>query len=859
MKRNRIVLILGVAVIGLFPAVLSSQTNLSQSSRMSELPHIVARPNGEVMVVWSEGSHFNADCSIYYRTWTEAGGWTPARVAVHPERGSAAWAQMAVDGSGNVHMAYHDGSSSTDREIYYIKYANGAWGKREMVYYSHRTNSTWPRIDVEGNRIYVVWGHNHTEYAYGLMDIFFLEKVDGGAWPSTPRNVSNTPNSVSIHSGLAVRNGNVHVAWMDDNHSPGNWNIYYNERIGGAWRNTVHVARDWNQYCPVLTVDHNGTAHMIFGYKGNPICYMRKPLNGNWSTPIVISTAATSVVTFPYLKYHGGMLHAVWRQAHGGGDDIFYARGSINGQWEKPVRVSNGGQGEYTGMDIDNKGRVHIVYSDINSVGNRDIFYVRLDQVSTYPVASFKASPTQGSPPLAVSFDASDSYDPDGYIVSYAWKFGDGAVGSGQKVTHTYTQAGLFTAQLTVTDNEGKTSSNATSIMVGQPPVARFIAAPTSGGAPLKVDFDASASSDPNNGTIVSYQWDFGDESVGQGKTISHVYRKTGTFIATLTVKNSAGLEASTSAQIRVSVMPTALFTTNPFRGELPLAVQFDASASKPSESDGSIVSYHWDFGDGRTGSGRKVSHTYQNHGSYKTVLTVTDNAGRKASNTSHPIQVLAPPTAVFTASPTKGVAPLSVILNASESSDPDGWIETYKWDLGDGNHVIQPGKILNHTYTRGGEIVVHLTVIDNDGLYRSTSRTIEVLYNPFPPTNVRIQKAVFEGLYFSNHINILTWEGNAQNDRFFHIVKHRIYRKKKGESDAAFVLIKEGPGTVFTFEDGGLGSVKNMESYVYGISFIDERNRESLKTHVAHPDAAEAGAEPMRIDPIRGKKAVLR
>lgn len=859
MKSLQLFRITAIAFLGVLPAVLSAQINLSQSSRMSEMPSVIVRPNGEIMVAWTEGTHFNADGVIYYRTWTESGGWTPARAAVHPELGSCAWAQLAVDAQGDIHMTYHDGSSSFNRQIYYIKYANGMWGRREMVYNGYMNNSTWPRIDVEGNRIYIVWGQNHTTDPFRAMDIVFMEKVDGGSWPSQPRNISQTFQSVSIHSALKVRNGKVHVAWMDDNHYLNNWNIYHSERIGGTWRTPVHVQPESNQYHPSLAIDHNETVHLIYSLKSNPIIHMRKPLNGHWTGRTVISTALTSVVEAPTLRYHGGSLHAVWRQYSGAGDDIFYSRGTINGQWETPTRVSNGGNGAYTGMDIDNKGRVHIVYSDNGVGGHRDVFYARLDQVSSYPVASFTATPTQGAPPLAVSFDASDSYDPDGYIVSYAWTFGDGAVGSGQKVSHTYTRSGLFNARLTVTDNDGNSSSNARTITVGQPPVALFTATPTSGGVPLKVQFDASASYDPNDGSIVSYRWDFGDGNTGQGKTLSHVYTTAGIRSAVLTVRNSAGIEASATTQITAAVMPTALFSAHPTRGTVPLAVAFNASASKPSESGGNIVSYQWNFGDGNTGSGQRITHTYRNYGTYKATLTVTDNLGRKATSSSGPIQVLSPPTAVFTAHPTKGVVPMTVTFNASESFDRDGWIETYKWDLGDENHVIQPGKTLTHTYTRAGDIVVRLTVIDNDGLIDSTSQTLQVFFDPFPPLNVNIRKAVFEGLFMADYINILTWERNALNDGFFHIVKHRIYRKKKGEADAAFVLIREGPGNVFSYEDGGLGSVKDMESYVYGVSFVDERNRESPKTQVTVPDAASRSGEPTRSFRVPGSNRPVR
>jgi PKD repeat protein len=92
------------------------------------------------------------------------------------------------------------------------------------------------------------------------------------------------------------------------------------------------------------------------------------------------------------------------------------------------------------------------------------------------PVARATATPTSGVAPLAVSFNGTTSSDPDGSIVSYAWIFGDGATGSGATTSHTYAAAGAYTAQLTVTDNQGATGSTTVAITVS----ADTVAAPTS-------------------------------------------------------------------------------------------------------------------------------------------------------------------------------------------------------------------------------------------------------------------------------------------------------------------------------------------------------------------------------------------
>lgn len=78
------------------------------------------------------------------------------------------------------------------------------------------------------------------------------------------------------------------------------------------------------------------------------------------------------------------------------------------------------------------------------------------------------------------------------------------------------------------------------------------------------------------------------------------------------------------------NLSPSAKFSANPASGLAPLKVTFDASAS--SDPDGSIGSYAWDFGDGTTGTGQIVDHTYNSAGSFTAILTVTDNNSAQAT-----------------------------------------------------------------------------------------------------------------------------------------------------------------------------------------------------------------------------------
>jgi PKD repeat protein len=77
---------------------------------------------------------------------------------------------------------------------------------------------------------------------------------------------------------------------------------------------------------------------------------------------------------------------------------------------------------------------------------------------------------------------------------------------------------------------------------------------------------------------------------------------------------------------------PVGSFSADPDQGLAPLTVAFDASGT--SDPDGTIVSYAWSFGDGTTGSGVTVSHTYATPGAYSAILTVTDDDGSTACAT---------------------------------------------------------------------------------------------------------------------------------------------------------------------------------------------------------------------------------
>ena len=171
------------------------------------------------------------------------------------------------------------------------------------------------------------------------------------------------------------------------------------------------------------------------------------------------------------------------------------------------------------------------------------------------PYAAFTYSPTKPIVNINVTFDASKSYDPDGWITSYKWNFGDGASTTETDPIsyHTYSELGTYKVTLVITDNNNLTSLATANLTVRKYPVASFVYTPSIIEVEEEVTFDASSST-ADGGRIVSYKWDFGDGTTMTvtAPIVTHAYMKIGTFEVRLVVADSEGLESSTSQMIQV-------------------------------------------------------------------------------------------------------------------------------------------------------------------------------------------------------------------------------------------------------------------------------------------------------------------
>lgn len=267
-------------------------------------------------------------------------------------------------------------------------------------------------------------------------------------------------------------------------------------------------------------------------------------------------------------------------------------------------------------------------------------------------------------------------------------------------------------------------------------PQPDFVVTPS---APLplsNVVFDASGTTDEGSpcGSACTYSWDFGDGTTGTGIFATHQYSKAGTYNVRLTATDARGASGTIARVVTVGpgVAPTSSFTFSPNSNiATGQTIFFNAEASRAATGR-RIVSYDWNFGSGRTGTGITTTKSYDTPGTYVVTLTVTDDAGEKGTSTQT-VQVgtVTALTAALAVTPATAVTPgttaTDFLFDASGSSGSSA-ITEYRFNFGDGSpEVVRPTPFWTYRYTAPGIYVARVTVRDSAGRTASATATVRV------------------------------------------------------------------------------------------------------------------------------------
>lgn len=386
-------------------------------------------------------------------------------------------------------------------------------------------------------------------------------------------------------------------------------------------------------------------------------------------------------------------------------------------------------RGHTTSHQFNNAGQ--IVFDASFSDGSTGLFLATPIPASPNQAPVASAGPDQSVTDYqAVTLDGSDSFDPEGTILSFVWSVDGVRIASGPTTTLGPLAGGTYVVTLTVTDRSGASTSDDMVLTVwpNQPPVAE--AGPDQTVTDLEVvTFDGSGSADPEGGSL-EYSWSIGGVEFATVPTATVGPFVPGTFTVTLTVTDSGGASVSDTMTLTVlNIPPTA--QAGPDRTIRTLeTIRLDGSGSVDPE--GLPLTYTWTLDGAQIGGGPSPRVGPFDAGTHTITLTVIDNYG--ASSVDDMVLTVLNRAPVASAGSDQMVNhSQTVVLDGSASSDPEGGPLSFDWSLG--GELIAAGRNPAIGPFAVGTYHITLTVTDDHGETAADGVTITVI-NEVPVAN---------------------------------------------------------------------------------------------------------------------------
>jgi len=222
-----------------------------------------------------------------------------------------------------------------------------------------------------------------------------------------------------------------------------------------------------------------------------------------------------------------------------------------------------------------------------------------------------------------------------------------------------------------------------------------------------------------------NYSWNFGDGMSAQGRQATHAYAGAGNYALTLTVRDRLGGTGTSSWSVLVNPAPTVVIAASANVVDVNHSLTFTATSTGGTGSGPT----NWTFGDGSTGTGSSVTHSWSQSGMFAVNATYRDGDGTLASFS---LSVLVNPalTGSFSSTGPSG-APPTPGSPINFAAMPAGGTAPYTtvWSFGDG--TMANGEQVNHSFATSGTFSVQVTVTDHTGA--TLNGTLLVSISPTP------------------------------------------------------------------------------------------------------------------------------
>ncbi|MCK9613534.1 MAG: PKD domain-containing protein [Bacteroidales bacterium] len=502
-------------------------------------------------------------------------------------------------------------------------------------------------------------------------------------------SVGSKPTAAFTYSNPVPCNLPATVAFTNTSTPPGYTSLWsFGDGGTSTQQHPSHNYTAAGTYNIRLIVSNNGCSDTVF----HPVVISANPFNANFTSDIT-SGCIPLTVNFTDLSAPNASSW-LWNFGDGGTSSL-----------QHPSHIYTS-PGTYT---------VSLTSSNTGGCSNTKTL-TNYITVFALPSVSFSGSPLQAChAPQNVSFTCSIPG-----IISWQWNFGDGGTSSAQNPSHTYTQDGIYTVTLSITDNHGCSNSlSKINYIIISPPIVDFTATPPAGCHPLTVHFNDSTST---ISYITSWTWDFGDGSpVSHLGNPIHTYIDTGNYIVSLTVTDSAGCVASGIHAVSVGMLPLADFVADDTVGCHKHTVNFTNLSNSLANS------WYWDFGDGGNATEENPEHTYADTGYFDVMLVAMHNGCPDTIIMEDYIYVM-PPKPMFSATPTISCTYPVMVHFTDESILPETWY----WTFGDGTSSTQQNP--THTYNFPGFYDVMLRVTNSNGCRDSLTMTAYIKISELIP-----------------------------------------------------------------------------------------------------------------------------